>query len=88
MCDDPRIMPIGRLIRRTSIDELPQLFSVLKNDMSLIGPRPVVEHEAALYGPQREFLLSAKPGISGYWQVYGRGDSTYESGDRQRMELF
>ena len=87
--NDPRITKIGCLLRRTSIDELPQLFSVLLNDMSLIGPRPVVASERQHYTDE-EFarLLSTKPGITGYWQVNGRSDSTYESGRRQELELY
>ena len=87
--NDPRITKIGRFLRKTSIDELPQLFSVLCNDMSLIGPRPVVESERRHYTDE-EFakLLTVKPGITGYWQVNGRSDSTYESGRRQELELY
>lgn len=87
--DDPRITRIGRVLRKTSIDELPQLFSVLRSDMSLIGPRPVVESERQHYTDE-EFarLLSVKPGITGYWQVNGRSNSTYESGRRQELELY
>lgn len=87
--DDPRITKIGRFLRKTSIDELPQLISVLRNDMSLIGPRPVVASERHHYtDPQFNLLLTAKPGITGYWQVNGRSDSTYESGKRQELELY
>lgn len=87
--EDPRITKPGRFLRKTSIDELPQLFSVLKGDMSLIGPRPVVESECRHYTDE-EFakLLTVKPGITGYWQVNGRSDSTYESGRRQELELY
>lgn len=86
---DPRITKIGRFLRKASIDELPQLLSVLKGDMSLVGPRPVVDSERHHYrDAEFELLLSAKPGITGYWQVNGRSDSTYESGKRQELELY
>lgn len=87
--DDPRITKIGKFLRKTSIDELPQLLSVLHNDMSLIGPRPVVASERHHYNDEEfNLLLTAKPGITGYWQVNGRSDSTYESGQRQQLELY
>lgn len=84
---DPRITKIGALLRKTSIDELPQLMSVLKSDMSIIGPRPVIEREAQAYGEQRELLLSVKPGITGYWQVNGRG-TPYLSNEAKNMQLY
>lgn len=87
--DDPRITKIGRFLRKASIDELPQLLSVLKGDMSLVGPRPVVDSERHHYtDAEFDLLLTAKPGITGYWQVNGRSDSTYESGKRQKLELY
>ena len=86
--DDPRVTKIGKFLRKTSMDELPQLINVLKGEMSLVGPRPVVEEELALYGDNEDEILSAKPGITGYWQTHGRGDSTYETGERQRLELY
>lgn len=87
--DDPRITRIGRFIRKTSLDELPQLLSVLKGDMSLIGPRPVVDSEMKNYSRNNaQLLFTAKPGITGYWQINGRSNSTYESGERQEMELY
>jgi lipopolysaccharide/colanic/teichoic acid biosynthesis glycosyltransferase len=86
--NDPRVTKIGRFIRKTSIDELPQLFSIIKGDMSLVGPRPLVERELSYYGPQSVSILSIKPGLTGYWQVNGRSESTYESGKRQELELF
>lgn len=85
--DDPRITKIGRFLRSTSIDELPQLFTVLKSDMSLIGPRPVIEREAAAYGEQREKLLSCKPGITGLWQVKGRGTIPYLSQEARQLQI-
>lgn len=87
--NDPRITPVGRFLRKTSLDELPQLVSVLKGDMSLVGPRPVVDVEMKNYSQHElQILLESKPGITGYWQVNGRSDSTYESGKRQEMELY
>ena len=87
MENDPRVTKIGAFLRKTSIDELPQLLSVLKSDMSLIGPRPVIEREAAVYGDGRELLLSCKPGITGLWQVRGRGTIPYLSEEAQRLQL-
>ncbi len=75
---DPRVTFIGNLIRKSSIDELPQLFNVLKGDMSCIGPRPVVESELERYGAEKETYLRARPGISGLWQVSGRNSLSYE----------
>lgn len=86
--DDPRITKIGKLLRSTSIDELPQLISILKSDMSLIGPRPVIEREAAEYGELREHLLSCKPGITGYWQVMGRGTVPFLSEEGKQLQLY
>jgi exopolysaccharide biosynthesis polyprenyl glycosylphosphotransferase len=70
--DDPRITPIGRILRRTSLDELPQLFNVLKGDMSLVGPRPPIAYELTIYKEWHKRRLKAKPGITGLWQVSGR----------------
>lgn len=88
LLNDPRVTKIGYFLRRTSLDELPQLINVLKGNMSLVGPRPVVAEELALYGDGADVILLAKPGITGYWQTHGRSDSTYESGERQRLELY
>lgn len=86
--DDPRITKIGRFLRKTSLDELPQIINVLLGQMTFIGPRPVTEEETYFYGKDRAKLLSVKPGITGYWQVYGRNSITYESGERQKSELY
>lgn len=69
---DPRVTVVGRFVRRTSLDELPQLWNVLVGDMSLVGPRPVVEEELDHYGTARDLLLSVRPGITGAWAVSGR----------------
>jgi lipopolysaccharide/colanic/teichoic acid biosynthesis glycosyltransferase len=77
--DDPRLTPFGALIRKASLDELPQLFNVLNGTMSLIGPRPIVPRERARYGSEAaEQLFSVKPGLGGVWQVCGRSDTPYE----------
>jgi exopolysaccharide production protein ExoY len=74
---DPRITVIGNVLRRWSLDELPQLFNVIRGEMSLIGPRPIVEAEAGFYGNLLTFYLAATPGLSGLWQVSGRSDVGY-----------
>ena len=84
---DPRITPIGRFMRRFSIDEFPQFLNVIVGHMSLIGPRPLTEKETYFFGEDRDELLSVRPGITGLWQVSGRNALTYDSGDRQRCEL-
>jgi undecaprenyl-phosphate galactose phosphotransferase len=75
---DPRVTPIGRFLRRTSLDELPQLWNVLKGDMSLVGPRPVVTAELERYGDQLGYYLDARPGITGLWQISGRSGTSYD----------
>jgi Undecaprenyl-phosphate galactose phosphotransferase WbaP len=81
--DDPRVTPIGRLLRKTSLDELPQVWNALKGEMSLVGPRPIVDAEVEKYGRDFELYTCVRPGISGLWQVSGRNDTTYE----QRVAL-
>jgi exopolysaccharide production protein ExoY len=76
---DPRITPVGSILRQWSLDELPQLLNVLRGDMSLIGPRPIVEAETVFYEDLLDFYLQAKPGLSGLWQVSGRSNVGYES---------
>jgi lipopolysaccharide/colanic/teichoic acid biosynthesis glycosyltransferase len=72
MGNDPRITRVGRFLRKTSIDELPQFFNVLRGDMSLVGPRPPLRYEVDLYQPRDLLRLAGQPGLTGYWQVYGR----------------
>jgi exopolysaccharide production protein ExoY len=81
--NDPRISKLGNFLRRTSLDELPQLFNVLRGEMSLVGPRPIVEPELAMYGDAREVYLAMKPGCAGLWQCSGRSETSYE----KRVEL-
>lgn len=83
---DPRITKLGLFLRKTSIDELPQMINILKGDMSFVGPRPVVDEEIVKYGDNKAKFLSVKPGLTGYWQVNGRSNTTYE--DRMNMELY
>jgi lipopolysaccharide/colanic/teichoic acid biosynthesis glycosyltransferase len=78
LSNDPRITPIGHFLRRTSLDELPQLFNVLRGEMVLVGPRPITVAELTRYGAVRWYYLSVRPGITGLWQVSGRNDTTYE----------
>lgn len=86
--DDPRITRIGRFLRNTSLDELPQFLNVLTGDLSVIGPRPVTIEETYEFGNARDEFLSVKPGITGWWQVTERNNATWENGDRQMLELF
>lgn len=77
--NDPRITPIGNFLRKTSLDELPQLWNVLKGEMSLVGPRPVIQEEIERYGVSAAYYFKAKPGLTGLWQVSGRNDVDYDS---------
>lgn len=76
--NDPRITPVGRVLRRTSLDEIPQFINVLKGDMSLVGPRPPIPYELEHYQPWHRQRLTAKPGITGLWQVQGRSRTTFD----------
>lgn len=76
---DPRVTPLGDFMRRTSLDELPQLINVIKGDMSLVGPRPIITAEAGRYGAAFRDYLGCRPGLTGLWQVSGRNDIDYDS---------
>lgn len=82
--NDPRITPIGTMLRSTSLDELPQLLNILRGEMSVVGPRPVVQDELALYGTHVDAYLAARPGLTGLWQVSGRNDVSYD--ERVRLD--
>lgn len=81
--NDPRITKVGAFLRKSSMDELPQLINVLKGELSLVGPRPIVTKELEKYGEKKEEFLSVTPGLTGYWQAYARSNCTYE----QRIEM-
>ena len=84
--DDPRVTKLGKFLRKTSIDELPQIFNVLKNEMSLVGPRMICPDELEKYNQWDINLLTVKPGLTGLWQVRGRSDVSYE--ERVRFDMF
>lgn len=86
LSNDPRITRIGKILRKTSLDELPQLINILKGDMSLIGPRPIVEKELEKYGMLKNRFLSVTPGLTGYWACNGRSCTSYD--DRIKLELY
>jgi exopolysaccharide biosynthesis polyprenyl glycosylphosphotransferase len=85
LADDPRVTYVGRLLRKTSIDELPQLLNVLRGDLSLVGPRAITTEELPRYGERADDLLAVRPGVTGYWQINGRSRLSYE--DRVRLDL-
>ena len=84
--NDPRVTRFGRLLRKTYLDELPQLINVLRGELSIIGPRPITEEELEKYGDNREKFLSVTPGLTGYWQVYAQNSTSYT--ERIVMELY
>ncbi len=84
--NDFRVTRVGKVLRKTSLDELPQLFNILLGNMTLIGPRPVIEEELEKYGKNKEKFLSVTPGLTGYWQANGRSNTTYE--ERVEMDMY
>lgn len=84
--NDPRITKVGNFIRKTSLDELPQLINIIKGDMSVVGPRPIVEKEIEKYGLYFDKVFSVKGGLTGYWQANGRSCTSYE--DRVKMDIY
>ncbi len=84
--NDPRITKVGKFLRKTSLDELPQLFNILKGDLSIVGPRPIVEAETKIYGGYKDMLLSVKPGLTGFWAANGRSNTNYKR--RRAMEIY
>jgi lipopolysaccharide/colanic/teichoic acid biosynthesis glycosyltransferase len=84
--DDPRITPVGKVLRKLSIDELPQLVNVVRGSMSMVGPRPALPEEAALWDAQVNERLRVPPGITGMWQVSGRSSTSFE--DYKRLDLY
>ncbi|MGG7566708.1 sugar transferase [Rhodovulum sp. DZ06] len=85
LTNDPRITRLGAFLRKTSLDELPQIWNVLRGDMSFVGPRPVPEDELEKYGHARGAYLAVRPGVTGMWQVSGRNDVAYD--ERVRMDV-
>lgn len=86
LSNDPRVTKVGKFLRKTSLDELPQLINIVKGDLSIIGPRPVVAEELKKYGTNIKKFLSVTPGLTGYWAANGRSCTSYEQ--RMQMELF
>lgn len=84
--NDPRITKVGNILRKTSLDELPQLLNILKGDMSIVGPRPVIDGEIEKYGKDKAKFLSVTPGLTGWWACNGRSCTTYE--ERIALELY
>ena len=83
---DPRITRVGRFLRKTSLDELPQVWNVVRGEMSLVGPRPIVEEEIPTYGPNFSLYCRVTPGVTGLWQVSGRNAISH--GDRVRLDSY
>lgn len=84
--DDPRITKVGKFLRSTSLDEVPQVLNILKGELSIIGPRPIIDEELEKYEENKNKFLSLTPGLTGYWAANGRSDTTYE--ERMKMELY
>lgn len=84
--NDPRVTKVGRILRATSLDELPQLLNILEGDMSFVGPRPVIDSELEWYGPDRDKFLSVTPGLTGWWASHGRSSVKYP--ERCELELY
>lgn len=84
--NDPRVTRVGKILRKTSLDALPQIINILKGEMSIIGPRPVVRSELEKYGSNQDKFLSVAPGLTGYWAANGRSDVSYE--ERMALELY
>lgn len=84
--NDPRVTRVGKILRKTSLDELPQIINILKGEMSIIGPRPIVKSELEKYGNNQGKFLSVAPGLTGYWAANGRSDVSYE--ERMALELY
>ena len=87
--NDPRITKIGNFLRKSSLDELPQLFNILIGQMSIVGPRPISKREYDAYynDEEKKILSTARPGLTGYWQVYGRNEVDYASGERSKLTM-
>jgi lipopolysaccharide/colanic/teichoic acid biosynthesis glycosyltransferase len=83
--NDPRITPLGKFLRRSSLDELPQFWNVLKGEMSVVGPRPIVRDELERYGDRMDEVLAVRPGLTGLWQVSGRNNLAYST--RVKLDL-
>ena len=88
--NDPRVSKLGAFLRKSSLDELPQLWNIIRGDMSLVGPRPLLPSElTGNYTPEeRQMLMSVAPGLTGYWQAVARNESSYVTGERQKQELY
>ena len=84
--NDPRITKVGDFLRKTSLDELPQLLNILNGDMSIVGPRPVIDSEIEKYGDLKDYFLSVTPGLTGWWACNGRSCTSYD--ERKRLELY
>jgi exopolysaccharide biosynthesis polyprenyl glycosylphosphotransferase len=86
VANDPRVSKLGAFLRKSSLDELPQLFNAVRGELSLVGPRPITQQELDRYGPQVSSFLALKPGITGLWQVYGRSSTTYD--ERVKLDIY